>query len=231
MLERAQLDDLLGRLEGTCLGAHLVLVGSAAMYLSPTSIPPMTGDADVAVAVGTLANHLSGFLDDLKHQGFEQIEDTATFAHASGPTFDLLALDEIGRGDHVVRLGGMGLLAFEDLSRLVARPRMVREVGGVRVLAPSALVLSKLRTWRVAKGMRDKVQALAMIGDMAGDEAFLAELRMLVEELSQEDWEDVFADAQVAFTGLETDEARDYAAFAELIGRGFSILQSLRESP
>ncbi len=230
MLDRSQLDQLLALLRGTCVGGDLVLVGSAAMYLAPTSVPPMTSDADFAIDTRVLANHLAAFLDELGRLGFEQFEDTATFVHADGFSMDLLGLEAAGHGDHVVRLGGMALLAFEDICRLVEQEGAVGHAGGTMFLAPAALVLSKLLTWRVDKGVKDKVQALAMIGDMSADPLFIQQLRAFLVNLPQETWEDVRADAQAAFAGLDAEEARGYVPLAHLVAQGLEWLQQTRSS-
>lgn len=229
MLERSQLEGLIEGLRGTALGPHLVLVGSAAIYLTPTTVSPMTADADFAVEARYLAAYLSDFLADVERLGFAQVEDTATFTHPDGPSFDLLGLDAPGKGDRLLRFRGLAVLAFEDLCRLVQRPGAVREVMGIRVLSPAALVMSKLQTARLHKGVKDKVQALAMIGQLAGDEAFVRALREMAEDLEPPDWDDVLADAQAAMAGLDTEEARHYASLVDLVSQGLGRLQGIRE--
>jgi hypothetical protein len=141
---------------------------------------------------------------------------------------DLLGLDNPTGGDRIANLGSVSVLVFEDLCRLALHPGAVRESSGLRVLSPAALAISKLLTWRLEKGLKDKLQALALIGELDEEPGFHAELRELATELNDDLWEDVVADAQVAFLGLGVDRSEGYAAFSALVEAGFQVLGDLR---
>lgn len=155
VLEREQLDRLWQLLSQTCLADHLVLVGSAAVYRTHSSLPPLTSDADYAVFQSLLRQHLDEFLAQLHGLGFERVADTSTFVHPEGFSFDLLAIDAPGLGDRVADFSHFSAMVFEDLCQVAAEPGAIR-VGPARdrVLSAPALVLSKLRTWRREKGIK-----------------------------------------------------------------------------
>lgn len=229
VLERQQLDRLWQLLSQTCLADHLVLVGSAAVYRTPSSLPPLTTDADYAIDQSILRQHLDEFLAQLQSLGFERVADTSTFVHPDGFSFDLLGLDAPGLGDRVADFSNFSAMVFEDLCQVVAEPGAI-QVGPDqgRVLSPPALVLSKLRTWRREKGIKDKLQALALVGELGQSAEFQAQLVLMVGRLSGEDWQDLLADAQAAFIGLGREEGREYAHYGPLVERGFQMLIALR---
>ena len=228
MIERSTLERLGELLRETGYSSHLVLVGSAALYLAPTSVPPLTADADFLVDCASIGKDISGFLQQLKRVNFQRVADTATFVHAEGFSFDLLGFQPEPERDHIETLGDLSLLVFQDLCRLASQPLAIRLVQGLRVLSPAALTISKLLTWREEKGVKDKLQALALIGDLSGDASFLQELQTQLGALSEASWEDALADAQVAFLGLNPERLEEYGPFSPLIEKGFAILQGLR---
>jgi hypothetical protein len=226
MLDRAGFDRMKQLLLSTDYASEFILVGSAALYLCPTKLPPLTADADFLVPCEALAGHVADFLAGILAVGFERVADTATFSHREGFSFDLLGLEPPGQGDHITSLGTLSLLVFDDLSRLAQQPAATGQVDGLKVLSPAGLAVSKLLTWRLEKGSKDKLQALALIGELQADLLFRKQLQHLVGSLSGESWEDAVADAQVAF--MELSEAHGYAGFADLVVAGFEILQGLR---
>ncbi len=229
VLERRQLDRLWQLLSQTCLADHLVLVGSAAVYRTPSSLPPLTTDADYAIHQSLLSQYLDEFLAQLQSLGFERVADTSTFVHPEGFSFDLLALDVPGHGDRVADFSNFSAMVFEDLCQVAAEPGAIQVMPDQgRVLSPPALVLSKLRTWRREKGIKDKLQALALVGELGQSEEFQAQLKLMVCRLGEEDWQDLLADAQAAFIGLGREEGREYARYGPLVEQGFRMLIALR---
>ena len=104
-------------------------------------------------------------------------------------------------------------------------------------------VLSLLRRLRASplgerlilaeKGSKDKLQALLLIDENAGNPEFLSDLRRLLELFDPEQVGDALADAQVACLAVSGDashadvQSRGYVEMSEAVRRGFSSLKRL----
>ena len=92
-------------------------------------------------------------------------------------------------------------------------------------------------TVRVEKGAKDKLQALLIISERAGDAAFRGTLSEILGRFDEETRSDVLADAQVAFLSLKKDPtfrdhgAERYASFLEGLESGYrALIEIVKES-
>lgn len=226
MLERRDLEVLLDALKVTRLAPHLILVGSAALYLLPTSVPPLTVDVDLVVDTSILRKEAAAFMKELQELGFQHVEGAPTFIHKAGWMVDLLGREDSSRGDHVADCGPVSVFVFDDLCRLTAESQNLEEHGGWKVLGAAALIFSKLRTVRLDKGNKDKLQALAVLGESTSP-VLPERLQTLAKQVGTEEWEDVVADAQAAFLSLGAASHDDYGAFLATVERGYKLLTAL----
>lgn len=229
--------ELLARLGRTPLAQHRVLAGSSGLFAASESIPALTEDLDLLVDVDWLAGAEGEVVAELARHGLRHQPETCTFVAADGSSLDLVGYSERDRTD---RIGGgerVRVMVFADLSHLLASPEAVVELpGGGRALSAPALAASKLLTVRVEKGGKDKLQALLLVAENAGDPAFLASLRRYLAGFEADRIQDALADAQAALLGLEVDlertdpQARGYAQASTEAARGLAILSELMAS-
>ncbi|MHB2016695.1 MAG: hypothetical protein ACYCW6_07080 [Candidatus Xenobia bacterium] len=206
----------------TAIGGDAIVIGSAALFVVSDAIPPLTHDLDLLVPVDTLQAQARLMNEQLDARGFSHVAGTATYVSPQGASFDLLAADTPGRGDHVIRVAATSVMAFEDLGVLAAAGAVERR-HGVRVLAPAALAWSKLLTLRVEKGAKDKLQALALLGEHVEDPGFHEHFLRLAELFSAEAREDALAEAHAALAEL----TQDYGSLRARIEAGLEWLQRM----
>jgi hypothetical protein len=226
--------EMLARLGRSSLGRRLVLAGSSGLFAASESIPALTEDLDLLVDADWLAGAEGEVVDELARHGLRHQPGTCTFVAADGSSLDLVGYSDRDRTD---RIGGgerVRVMVFADLSHLLTSPDAVVELpGGGYALSAAALAASKLLTVRVEKGGKDKLQALLLVAENAGDSAFLAALRRYLMGFEADRIQDAVADAQAALLGLEVDlertdpQARGYQHASREAARGLAILSKL----
>jgi hypothetical protein len=232
--ERSDVLSLLRRLRSSPLGERLILAGSSGLYGVSEEIPALTEDIDVLIDADWVGAEESYLLSEMTRLGFEHQPGMSTFVLAEGFSLDLVgyslrdAIDRIGGGQTVP------VMVFSDLSRILSAPGSIVELPTQgRALSPAALAATKLLTVRLEKGSKDKLQALLLIEENAGDERFMTDLRRLLSLFDPEQVEDAKSDAQMACLAVSGDAARadsqssGYAEMSLAIDRGFSLLKQL----
>lgn len=220
MSDRATARRILAVLRRTAIGDEAVLVGSSGLFGFETAVPALTEDIDLAIPEAIAAANGEEVVSALIAEGFEHEAGTATFTRGDGTTFDLLGVGDVAAGDHIAGVGALRVMVFEDLSRIVAEQRAVlRLPEGGRALSPAGFVASKLLTERGHKGAKDKLQALLVIAERAGEPGFEAELRRLLGGVEPIRRDDARAAAQEACLSLGRDRS-----FADAGAEGYGVL-------
>ncbi len=188
------------------MGDAAVLVGSSGLFGFASSVPALTEDIDVSVPEPLVSQRGPEIVDGLASEGFEHEPGTATFVSADGVAFDLLGHGEPEEGDHIGGAGVLRVMVFEDISRIVGELGATAALPeGGRALTPAGFVATKLLTERAHKGAKDKLQALLVLAERAGDVRFEAELSRLLAAVDPVRLDDVRAGAQDAFLALGRD--------------------------
>ncbi len=233
--ERDQVLAFLRRLAATKLGEEAILAGSSGVYGVSGTVPALTEDLDVAVDAEWLAANEAAVLADLAALGLAHEPGTPTFVGADGLSLDLIGYSRRDRADWIGGGEVVPVMVFADLSTILAveGAAIALPAGGGRALCAAALAAAKLLTVRLEKGSKDKIQALLLIDERAGEGAFEAELRGLLARFPPDRLEDATADAQAAFLALSGDAARaaradpqsaGYAGFVAALERGLGHL-------
>jgi hypothetical protein len=212
----------------------LILAGSSGLYGLSETLPALTEDVDVVIDADWAGAEEPRLLAEMAGLGFEHQPGTSTFLLPEGLSLDLVGYS---RRDTVDRIGGGGtvrIMVFSDLSRILAAPGSIIELPTQgRSLSSAALAATKLLTVRLEKGSKDKLQALLLIEENAGNPEFLGHLRRLLELFDPEQVEDALADAQVACLAVSGDathadvQSRGYVEMSQAVDRGFSVLKQL----
>lgn len=231
---RPEVLELLQRIEASPLGDRLILAGSSGVYGVSETIPALTEDIDVLVDADWIAAEEGMVLEQMRRLGFQHQPGTPTFTSAAGLSLDLVGYS---RRDAADRIGGgkmLPVMVFADLSRLLSLPHATRKLpGGGTTLSPATLAAAKLLTIRLEKGNKDKLQALLVIAENAGEEAFLEHLRDLLRAFPPDRLEDAIADAHAALLAVSADvivagpQAAGYAGMQQSLERGLTVLQAL----
>jgi hypothetical protein len=231
---RPEVLELLRRIEASPLGDRLILAGSSGVYGVSQTIPALTEDIDVLVDADWIAAEEDVVLEHMSQLGFQHQPGTPTFTSAAGLSLDLVGYS---RRDATDRIGGgktLPVMVFADLSRLLSLPHSTRELqGGGATLSPATLAAAKLLTIRLEKGSKDKLQALLVIAENAGDKDFLEHLQGLLGAFPPDRIEDAIADAHAALLAVSADvivagpQAAGYAGMQESLERGLTVLLGL----
>jgi hypothetical protein len=232
--ERSDVLSLLRRLRSGPLGERLILAGSSGLYGVSEEIPALTEDIDVLIDADWVGAEESFLLAEMARLGFEHQRGTSTFELAEGLSLDLVGYS---RRDAVDRIGGgktVPVMVFSDLSKILSAPGSIIELPTQgKALSPAALAATKLLTVRLEKGSKDKIQALLLIEENAGDEGFRNDLSRLLDLFDPEQVKDALSDAQMACLAVSEDAARadiqsrGYADMSQAIDQGFSLLKQL----
>jgi hypothetical protein len=232
--ERSDVLSLLRRLQSGPLGDRLILAGSSGLYGVSEEIPALTEDIDVLIDADWVGAEESFLLAEMARLGFEHQPGTSTFILAEGLSLDLVGYS---RQDAVDRIGGgktVPVMVFSDLSKILSASGSIVELPTQgRALSPAALAATKLLTVRLEKGSKDKLQALLLIEENAGDEGFQNDLRRLLNLFDPEQVKDALADAQMAFLAVSGDatradaQSRGYTEMSQAVGRGLTLLEEL----
>jgi len=232
--ERPEVLSLLSRLGDSPLGKHLILAGSSGLYGASETIPALTEDVDVVVDADWVAAHETVVLEEMRRLGFDHQPETCTFNLADGMSLDLVGYSKEDDADRVGGGPNLPVMVFGDLSKLLSSPESTVELsGGGRALSPAALAASKLLTVRLEKGSKDKLQALLLIEENAGDPKFLESLRRLLDLFDPEEVDDSLSDAQMATLAVAGDIQRTdlqsigYREMSDAAKRGLRQLQHL----
>jgi hypothetical protein len=212
-----------------------VLAGSSGLYATSETLPALTEDLDFLVDADWLATHEDDVLRALGTLGFRHEAGTCTFTREDGISLDLVGYSLSGPPmDRIAGGGTLRVMVYADLGEIMAGPDAVIAVpSGGHALSAAALTASKLLTVRLEKGGKDKLQALLLIDERAGDGPFLDALRDLLARFPADRVEDAVADAQAATLVLSIDPQRadlqsaGYAPLREASARGLAILQGL----
>lgn len=197
---------VLAALRQTPVGDDAVLVGSSGLFGFDTRVPALTEDIDISIPEPLVEQHGRDIVDALAQQGFAHEAGTATFLGPDGDVFDLLGHGEPEAGDHIGGRGLLRVMVFEDLSRVVGELNATTALPqGGRALTPAGFVVTKLLTERAHKGTKDKIQALLVIAERAGDERFEADVVRLLGTIEPVRLEDVRGAAQDALIALAHD--------------------------
>jgi hypothetical protein len=153
--ERDEVLNLLRRIQGGCLGAHLILAGSSGVYGVSETVPAFTEDVDVLVDADWVASAEAMILEEMRSLGFTHQPGSPTFTAAEGLSLDLVGYSRRDAGD---RIGGgkrLPVMVYGDLSRLLAlRGATCILPSGGMALTAAALVVAKLLTVRLEKGSK-----------------------------------------------------------------------------
>ncbi|HVR10509.1 MAG TPA: hypothetical protein VMW75_20855 [Thermoanaerobaculia bacterium] len=231
---RVETLEMLRRIKDSPLGDRLILAGSSGVYGVSETIPALTEDIDVLIDADWLAAHEGMVLEQMRQLGFQHQPGTPTFTSPAGLSLDLVGYS---RRDVADRIGGgkaLPVMVFADLSRLLSLPQSIRELpSGGSTLSPATLAAAKLLTVRLEKGSKDKLQALLVIAENAGDEDFLRQLRALMGAFPPDRVEDAIADAHAALLAVSADvavagpQAAGYAGMLAELEQGLILLQRL----
>jgi hypothetical protein len=232
--ERSDVLALLRRLRSSPLGDRLILAGSSGLYGASEEIPALTEDIDVVVDADWVEAEEPYVLAEMARFGFEHQPGMSSFVLPEGLSLDLVGYS---RHDSVDRIGGgktLLVMVFSDLSKILSAPGSIVELPTQgKALSPAALAASKLLTVRLEKGSKDKLQALLLIEENAGNSEFLSDLRRLLGLFDPDQVEDALADAQVACLAVSGDasradvQSRGYAEMSQAVSRGLSLLEQL----
>jgi hypothetical protein len=212
----------------------LILAGSSGLYGLSETLPALTEDVDVLIDADWVAAEEARLLQEMARLGFEHQPGTCTFLLSEGLSLDLVGYS---RRDSVDRIGGgetVPIMVFSDLSTILSAPGSIIELPTQgRAMSSAALTAAKLLTVRLEKGSKDKLQALLLIEENAGDDDFSRDLRRLLALFDPDRVEDALADAQAACLAVSGDVMRagspptGYAEMAQAIDRGLTILKHL----
>lgn len=232
--ERSDVLSLMSRLRSSPLGERLILAGSSGLYGLSETLPALTEDVDVLIDADWVAAEEARLLQEMARLGFEHQPGTCTFLLSEGLSLDLVGYS---RRDSVDRIGGgetVPIMVFSDLSTILSAPGSIIELPTQgRAMSSAALTAAKLLTVRLEKGSKDKLQALLLIEENAGDDDFSRDLRRLLALFDPDRVEDALADAQAACLAVSGDVMRagspptGYAEMAQAIDRGLTILKHL----
>lgn len=232
--ERSDVLSLMSRLRSSPLGERLILAGSSGLYGLSETLPALTEDVDVLIDADWVAAEEARLLQEMARLGFEHQPGTCTFLLSEGLSLDLVGYS---RRDAVDRIGGgetVPIMVFSDLSKILSAPGSIIELPTQgRAMSSAALTAAKLLTVRLEKGSKDKLQALLLIEENAGDDDFSRDLRRLLALFDPDRVEDALADAQAACLAVSGDVMRagspptGYAEMAQAIDRGLTILKHL----
>ena len=213
-----------------------MLVGSSGLFGFETQVPALTEDIDIAVPEETVAEKGREIVAALRALGFDHTPGTASFSGPENAVFDLLGHGDAAEGDHTGGTDALRVMVFEDLSRLLANPGATIELpSGGRALRPASFVIVKLLTERAHKGAKDKLQALLVLAERAGDSGFEAEVHALLSVVAPERLADLRAAAQAAVFSLHRDPtfsdagAEGYLSMRQQVEVGFGRLSALLE--
>jgi hypothetical protein len=234
--ERSDVLSLLRRLRSGPLGERLILAGSSGLYGVSEEIPALTEDIDVLIDADWVGAEESFLLSEMTRLGFEHQPGTSTFVMAEGFSLDLVGYSLL---DAVDRIGGgktVPVMVFSDLSKILSASGSIIELPTQgKALSPAALAATKLLTVRLEKGSKDKLQALLLIEENAGDEGFRDDLRRLLSLFDSEQVEDASSDAQMACLAISGDvtladvQSRGYAKMFQAIRQGLTLLEQILE--
>lgn len=232
--ERSDVLSLMSKLRSSPLGERLILAGSSGLYGLSETLPALTEDVDVVIDADWAGAEEPRLIAEMAQLGFEHQPGTSTFLLQEGLSLDLVgyslhdAMDRIGGGNTIP------IMVFSDLSKILSAPGSIIELPTRgRAMSSAALTAAKLLTIRLEKGSKDKLQALLLIEENAGDEEFLDDLRRLLALFEPDRVEDALADAQAACLAVSGDVMRagsppiGYSEMSEAIDRGLTILKSL----
>jgi hypothetical protein len=154
-----------------------------------------------------------------------------------GALFDLLGHGAPGEGDHIGGGGPLRVMVFEDISRVVGDLAATTALPeGGRSLTPAGFVTTKLLTERAHKGTKDKIQALLVLAERAGDQPFEADVARLLASAPPVRLEDVRGAAQDAAIALAQDPlfsdagAEGYVSTRERVEAGLARLETILET-
>jgi hypothetical protein len=225
---------LMRRLHDSPLREHLILAGSSGMYGVSETIPALTEDVDVLVDADWVGAKQATVIGEMRRLGLDHQPGTAIFTAVGGLSLDLVGYS---RHDLVDRIGGgqeLPVMVYADLSRLLSLPRSTRELpSGGTALSPAALAAAKLLTIRLEKGSKDKLQALLVIAENAGDGGFLEDLGHFLRSFPADRLEDAIADAQAAQLAISADvvlagsRAAGYGGMHRSLEQGLAVLLRL----
>jgi hypothetical protein len=232
--DRSDVLSLMSRLRSSPLGERLILAGSSGLYGLSETLPALTEDIDVLIDADWVMAAELRLLQEMARLGFEHQTGTSTFLLPDGLSLDLVGYS---RSDAVDRIGGgetVPIMVFADLSKILSTPGSIIELPSQgRALSPAALTTAKLMTIRLEKGSKDKLQALLLIEENAGNDEFLDQVRRLLALFEPDRVEDALADAQAACLAVSGDVMRSgaspsgYAEMSQAIDRGLAILKLL----
>jgi hypothetical protein len=127
-------------------------------------------------------------------------------------------------------------MVFSDLSKILSAPGSIIELPTQgKSLSPAALAATKLLTVWLEKGSKDKLQALLLIEENAGNEIFRNDLRRLLGLFDSEQVEDALSDAQMACLAISGDatradvQSRGYVEMFQAVRRGLALLEQILE--
>ncbi|MDW8249764.1 MAG: hypothetical protein RMJ98_10750 [Myxococcales bacterium] len=222
---------VLAALRKTPIGDAAVLVGSSGLFGFTTTVPALTEDIDVAIPEELVQQQGREIVENLTHQGFVHEPGTATFVGPEGMVFDLLGYGDPEEGDHIGGVAPLRVMVFEDLSRIVGALGAIAPLPqGGQGLTPAGFVVSKLLTERAHKGTKDKIQALLVLEERAGQASFEESVSYLFRSFEPFRLEDVRASAHDALLALGEDPhfhdagAEGYASVVHRVQRGYQEL-------
>jgi hypothetical protein len=140
--------------------------------------------------------------------GYRRQPESPTFTAPARPSLDLVGYSTTIRTDHLSPPGPLQVMVFGDLGVILScSGGVAKHPTGQSVLSPAGFAAVKLTTLRVEKGAKDKLQALLVVAERAGDPSFRKTLCEILERFGAEACGDILADAQVAFLSLQKDPA------------------------
>ncbi len=221
-------------LDNTFLKGQLILGGSSGLFGFETAVSAWTEDLDFYVDEELVVSRGAEIVRLLGQMGYGRFTNSPTFSAPGLPTFDLVGYSTTNTSDHLSLPGPLQVMVFGDLGLILARPGSVAGAAtGRTTLSPAGFVAVKLTTIRVEKGSKDKIQALLVIAERAGDSAFRETLRDILKAFDDDTRADALSDAQMAFLALRDDPtfqnhgAAKYIALVEQVESGFQALRDM----
>lgn len=234
MLSRKEFERVIAELTGLSFASSMILVGSSALYRLSSRVSPMTEDVDVALPEALLVRDSKVVRGELTSCGFTQVESTATWVDRRGASVDLLTFDRDESSDRAGGAPGLPAMLFASLNRILTDPEGRGVVAGAPGhLSAVGLVLSKLTTLRLEKGVKDRLHALLLIAEHSPRPGFRDDFVALGGRFGAEEREDMVPDAQMALLSLQDrgagqpDWAREYVHSLEEIRSGFLLLEEM----